>query len=84
MHEIFNNKTIGGGGTCFRCIENTLQAEIAAGRAKKTTQLIVVSDGYGTPYKPQNPKNWTWLLTTGGCRNYINPQSKIYDLTGFE
>lgn len=73
---------IGGGGTSFTCIENKIQEVIKAEKIKYPW-VWVLSDGMANKVNPEEPKKWTFLLTTG-YRKCIPEESKIYKLEEFE
>lgn len=78
-----SQKIYGGGGTCFNIIENKIQEIIKKEKKSYPKALFLITDGYGTPVKPQYPKRWHWFLSTN-YRQYIPKESKIYMLSDFE
>ena len=79
-----SKKVYGGGGTCFKIIENSINATIAKESCKYPSAVWIITDGYGTMVNPLHPDRWNWFLTEGGARNYIPKKSQIFDLKDFE
>ena len=65
-----------GGGTAFDIIENYIQDNLK----KYPKAVFVLTDGEGSPVRPQYPRRWTWLLygraSTEFCRNMSNYEIK--------
>lgn len=61
---------IGGGGTCFRCINNHVNEQEI-----KPDIVFVITDGEGTSVSPDEPEKWTWILTSN-YSYHIPPASK--------
>lgn len=78
-----SRKIYGGGGTCFKILEEKVQSEINEGE-KHPDAVFVITDGYGTNVNPQKPKNWHWFITEGGVRNCINADCNFYNLAEYE
>jgi predicted metal-dependent peptidase len=57
----------GGGGTNFQIIEDYIQNNLK----KYPKAIFVLTDGCGTPIRPQYPKRWCWLLYGMNATNYI-------------
>ena len=74
--DIRKPEVLGGGGTDFAVLERHLHSRevrqggkpVPGSRMPYPDVVIVLTDGYGTPVRPQFPQRWHWLLTT----SYIN------------
>jgi hypothetical protein len=73
---------LGGGGTSFKCISNFVYAK----NNSANPYVWILTDGFGDELSiPSGQlKKWHWFLTENGCKTYISPKSKTYDLQNFE
>lgn len=81
----------GGGGTKFHIIEERIQRALKEERKTNPNlqypdAVFVITDGHGTPVKPEKPENWYWFLTSmsRGHDAYIHEKSQKFDLAKFE
>jgi hypothetical protein len=81
--DIKSNKVYGGGGTCFRIIENKIQQIVKSEKIKYPHAVWVITDGYGTPVNPEKPDKWFWFLSAN-YRNLIPKKSKVFMLSDYE
>ena len=82
--DIKKQQVHGGGGTCFRCIEEQIQEVISKEKTRYPDQVFVVTDGYGTPVSPEKADRWIWFLTDDAHKGYIPDKSKVHYLKDFE
>lgn len=84
VHEttLESKKVYGGGGTCFKILENRIQKEVQEG-GNYPAGIFVITDGYGTPIKPQYPENWYWFLSVD-YRTCIPKECNIFKLSDYE
>lgn len=73
-------KLFGFGGTHFGILENHIQQNCDG---KYPRAVFVVTDGYGTAFKPQHPEVWHWFLSED-YRYLIPSGSNVYLLSDFE
>lgn len=52
-----------GGGTCFSQIETYIQNKIKKEKIRYPKTVFIITDGCGTPVKPEYPANWFWILS---------------------
>lgn len=57
-----SGKLFGFGGTCFRSLEAYIQAYMKKNGTKYPQAVFVITDGQGTPVKPEKPEVWYWFL----------------------
>jgi hypothetical protein len=81
--DINAGKLYGFGGTCFISIENFIQKSIKKEGKKYPAAVFVLTDGYGTNVKPQNPKKWYWFLSEDN-KSCIPKESHTFLLKDFE
>jgi hypothetical protein len=83
VHEttIESRKIYGGGGTCFRIIENFIQQQKKDGSYPDA--VWVITDGYGTNVSPEKPDRWYWFVSDFGTEHYIPQKSKRFLLKDF-
>ena len=77
-----SKKVYGGGGTCFKILEEEIQKEIRQG-AEYPTGVFVITDGYGTAVKPEKPQNWYWFLSAK-YRTHIPKECNVFNLADYE
>lgn len=53
----------GGGGTEFSHISTFIENKIKKDKRKYPSTCVMISDGEGTPFSPQFPENWLYILT---------------------
>lgn len=73
----------GFGGTAYQPLEAEIQRQITADHLKYPRAIFVITDGEGTPIKPQFPERWYFFLTRD-CLTYIPPEAKVFMLADFE
>lgn len=77
-------KEIGiSGGTAFAPIERQCR-KIEDETGRYPDCVVIITDGMGSKVKPKWPKRWIWLLTPGGSKKFIHPDSRqhfIADIT---
>lgn len=82
---IKSGKVYGGGGTCFRVMEEHIQELIKTEPKTKYPSIVfVVTDGYGSNVTPEHANRWHWFLTEDSSKNQIPTGSKIWELKNFE
>ena len=54
---VSDERPMGGGGTDFKIIENYVRTKL-----KRYPNVIVLTDGHGTPVNPKHKEKWIWLL----------------------
>lgn len=78
----------GGGGTCFRCLEDNIQQRIKDEGCKYPQAVFVITDGFGSDVHPEFPDRWHWFLTDDsrwGCQTRNIPkESTHYSLSDYE
>lgn len=79
-----SKKVYGGGGTCFRIIENQIQGTIQKEGCRYPAAVFLITDGYGTTVTPQFPDRWHWFLSEGGSKHYLPKESHVYELKDYE
>jgi predicted metal-dependent peptidase len=80
-----SRKVYGGGGTAFDIIEKHVQKEKRnEEKGKYPEAVFVITDGYGTPVKPEQSNKWYWFLTSGGSKSYIPKDSNVFNLGDYE
>lgn len=80
-----SRKVYGGGGTSFDIIEKRVQEEKKKEEKGKYPEAVfVITDGYGTPVKPEQSNKWYWFLTSGGSKSYIPKDSHTFNLGDYE
>lgn len=88
--DINSNQVLGGGGTCFSIIEQRIQQETKGTNGKYPKNVFIITDGWGTPVKPQKPENWFWFMTDTNdgisvLQNYVDTgRTNIFYLEDFE
>jgi predicted metal-dependent peptidase len=77
-------KLYGFGGTSFHILEDYAQKyRKEKNKGRYPDAVFVITDGYGTPVKPEFSKRWSWFLS----ENYkacIPKECNIYDLKDYE
>jgi predicted metal-dependent peptidase len=76
-----SQKIYGGGGTCFKIIEDFIQSE--KNNNKYPAAIFVITDGIGSKVEPEHPNRWHWFLTERNIK-YIPKKSFFYNLEDFE
>lgn len=79
-----SRKIYGGGGTEFDIIESNIQRIMKKEKTAYPEGVFIITDGIGSPVKPEIPKRWHWFLTRNAKTTYISKESKIYKLDDFE
>lgn len=72
----------GGGGTSFEAVMDYVEGrtEVNGRRLDSYPDAVVVlTDGYASPIRPQDPARWMWLITEGGSDEWICGQSNPMD-----
>lgn len=69
----------GGGGTCFKCIENYILKQPAYPKA-----LFMITDGHGTTVKPKYADRWHVFLSDGGVKGHLPTVNNFYNLADYE
>lgn len=77
-------KLYGFGGTSFYIIENHIQKLIKEEKIKYPKAVFLITDGWGTPVKPEQPDKWYWFITNPGATYYVPKESNLYKLENFE
>lgn len=78
-----SKKLYGFGGTSFHPIEAYIQAYIKKNELQYPEAVFVITDGFGTPVKPEKPAKWYWFLST----NYLScipKECNIFQLRDYE
>lgn len=80
--NIYTDKIVGGGGTSFSIIEESVK-EASAGKYPKC--VFIFTDGQGDQVRPIHPERWYWFLTPEGThsKECIPGTSNIYLLEDF-
>lgn len=78
-----SGKLYGFGGTFFHILEKKVQEEILKG-LKHPKAVFVITDGWGTPIRPQQPKKWYWFLTPYNNKRCIPNKCNIFQLKDYE
>lgn len=79
-----SKKVYGGGGTCFRVIEQQIQQTMQKESVQYPAAVFIITDGYGTNVKPQFSDRWHWFLSEGGTKNCIPKESHTFELKDYE
>ncbi|RTK97052.1 MAG: hypothetical protein EKK64_02320 [Neisseriaceae bacterium] len=79
-----SKKVYGGGGTCFKIIEDFIQKDIAEKNLNYPEAVFIITDGYGTNVSPQHPEKWNWFLTANNSVSCIPKESIIHRLDEYE
>lgn len=75
-YDIFGkNMPEAGGGTDFAIIERYIQDNCK----KYPKAVFILTDGWGTPVKPEYPNRWGWLLYGHSSREYCK-NMKAYNI----
>ncbi|MBN2302081.1 MAG: hypothetical protein JXN60_06135, partial [Lentisphaerae bacterium] len=75
-----SKKLFGFGGTSFGPLESYIQKH----KGKEYPRAVfVITDGYGTPIKPEIPQRWYWFLSSS-YTGYIPKTCNIFKLKDFE
>lgn len=78
-----SRKIYGGGGTSFKIIEEEIQKHVLQGE-NYPEAIWVITDGYGDRIKPQYPEKWSWFITNGGSKTYIDPKCNFFNLKDYD
>lgn len=72
----------GGGGTDFGNVMEYAEGRLEV-NGKKLDQhpdaIIMLTDGYAAPIRPQEPDKWIWLITDNGDADWIAAQTPAMD-----
>lgn len=79
-----SGKIYSGGGTAFNIIEDNIQKLMKKEKTAYPEGVFLITDGKGSPVKPQFPERWYWFLTRRASEAYIPETSKKYKLDNFE
>jgi hypothetical protein len=82
--DLKSQKAYGGGGTCFRVIEQSIQATMHKESVPYPAAVFLITDGYGTDVKPQHADRWYWFLSQGGTKHHIPKDSHTFELKDYE
>lgn len=77
-------KLYGFGGTSFYIIEDHIQKLIIEENIKYPKAVFIITDGWGSHVKPEQPDKWYWFITHPGSDSYIPEKSNIYKLENYE
>lgn len=77
-------KLYGFGGTSFHIIENYIQELMKNEKIKYPKAVFIITDGWGTPVKPEQPDKWYWFITNPGATYYVPKESNLYKLENYE
>jgi predicted metal-dependent peptidase len=80
--DLSSGKIYGGGGTCFKIIEDYIQKEKSKNK-KYPSAVFIITDGMGSKVIPEHPTRWHWFLSEKNVK-YIPKQSFVYNLDDFE
>ncbi len=80
--DIAKGKIYGGGGTSFHILEDEIQKQRTE-KGKYPEAVFVITDGYGTPVRPEKPHHWYWFLSQNH-RSCIPAESNVFMLKDFE
>ncbi|HVI39655.1 MAG TPA: hypothetical protein VM577_03260 [Anaerovoracaceae bacterium] len=78
-----SKKLYGFGGTTYNCIENYIQAHIKKHGLPYPKAVFIITDGYGSPVRPERPERWHWFLSHSYTQ-YVPPTSARYMLKDYE
>lgn len=77
-------KLYGFGGTSFYIIEDYIQKLIKEEKIKYPKAVFIITDGWGSHVKPEQPDKWYWFIIGSGSTSYIPKESNIYKLENYE
>lgn len=80
--DLSSGKIYGGGGTCFKIIEDYIQKEKLKNK-KYPSVVFIITDGMGSKVTPEHPTRWHWFLSKN-IKTYIPKKSFAYNLDDFE